>query len=705
MSAAAAKGKAPIDVSALSPEEQEFYKKYGKLPLPKKDLLGKRLNGDRKYFDSGDYALSQAGKSSPKDVGSQHPSPERIPHSNPATKETAVPAGKESSLVHEANGAVDGAPHSNKRKETPSDGSSDAKRVRTGPAAAAAAAANASGGSSAVPDKDKIAELIAAKRREIAEKMAAMTRNLPTARVAPPEPAAPPPAKELSQDDIKRRMDEIQARMKNTLASGNIPAAIADPAKRGLKMDVHPLFDKSGAVDVDSIKSMFAKPNFSTAKANQRVTPAANKEAAAVAARLALAAIEKKKEEENKANGITPDEPPVKKTLELVEPSPDLFDPAKNPYFDPKIAKSMPKQRVAGKAFRFIQPNKFVNMANKLRQDAMLEKLKADIAANAKKSGMAVELDLVSDLCVRREPPPATEWWDATFLGQDTPYEQFTFEAPHLDNILTDLIQHPVPIQPPADLGPPPPKPLMLTKKETKKLRRQRRLEAQKEKREKISIGLIPPDQPKVKISNLMRVLGTEAVQDPTKIEAAVRQQMRARQLKHDKYIAEHKLTKEQRQERNRLKLIENTHVIVEACVFKVNELKGKNKFKVNVNASQLFLSGAILLHPGSNLVIVEGGNRGIKQYKKLMLRRIDWIDGAGEDPDEDEEGAGKVVAEDNGKPNECVMIWEGKIKRRLFNGFSEIDCPTERSIKTVLEKAGAIHYWDAAKHYAPESL
>ena len=39
--------------------------------------------GDRKYFDSGDYALSQAGKSSPKDVGSQHPSPERIPHSVP----------------------------------------------------------------------------------------------------------------------------------------------------------------------------------------------------------------------------------------------------------------------------------------------------------------------------------------------------------------------------------------------------------------------------------------------------------------------------------------------------------------------------------------------------------------------------------------------------------------------------------------------
>lgn len=35
---------------------------------------------------------------------------------------------------------------------------------------------------------------------------------------------------------------------------------------------------------------------------------------------------------------------------------------------------------------------------------------------------------------------------------------------------------------------------------------------------------------PPVRISNLMRVLGTEAVQDPTKVEAHVRAQMAKRQ-------------------------------------------------------------------------------------------------------------------------------------------------------------------------------
>jgi U4/U6 small nuclear ribonucleoprotein PRP3 len=58
-----------------------------------------------------------------------------------------------------------------------------------------------------------------------------------------------------------------------------------------------------------------------------------------------------------------------------------------------------------------------------------------------------------------------------------------------------------------------------------KKLRRQSRREAWKEKQDKIRLGIIAPDQPKVKMSNLMRVLGNEAVQDPTKVEAHVREQ------------------------------------------------------------------------------------------------------------------------------------------------------------------------------------
>ena len=48
-----------------------------------------------------------------------------------------------------------------------------------------------------------------------------------------------------------------------------------------------------------------------------------------------------------------------------------------------------------------------------------------------------------------------------------------------------------------ADVSGPASIPIMLTKKERKKLRRQNRMEAQKEEQEKIRLGLMPPPEPK----------------------------------------------------------------------------------------------------------------------------------------------------------------------------------------------------------------
>ncbi|WPG98574.1 Hypothetical protein R9X50_00136600 [Acrodontium crateriforme] len=70
-----------VDISSLSEEEQKLFRLYGKLPN-KKDLLQNKLK-ERKYFDSGDYALSKAGKSDAGLVGGlgrEHPSPNTIPH-------------------------------------------------------------------------------------------------------------------------------------------------------------------------------------------------------------------------------------------------------------------------------------------------------------------------------------------------------------------------------------------------------------------------------------------------------------------------------------------------------------------------------------------------------------------------------------------------------------------------------------------------
>lgn len=93
-----------MDVSTLSPEEQRLFRLYGKLPS-RSDHFAKHLK-ERKYFDSGDYAMSKAGKGDGVDtgtVGSQHPVPEMIPHLSPPA---SAPGGN--GHTHNGNGGSAG---------------------------------------------------------------------------------------------------------------------------------------------------------------------------------------------------------------------------------------------------------------------------------------------------------------------------------------------------------------------------------------------------------------------------------------------------------------------------------------------------------------------------------------------------------------------------------------------------------------------
>lgn len=156
------------------------------------------------------------------------------------------------------------------------------------------------------------------------------------------------------------------------------------------------------------------------------------------------------------------------------------------------------------------------------------------------------------------------------------------------DTLVTLYVHHPVVIQPPGEVNAAPVvRSLMLTTKERKKMRRQRRAEALKDKRDKIRLGLLEPDAPKgkylkvdlcrlfvlihslVKISNLMRVLGEEAIQDPTKVEAKVRKEMELRQKMHDKANEQRKLTPEERRAKILNKLKEDQKTSNEVAVFK----------------------------------------------------------------------------------------------------------------------------------------
>ncbi|KAF9938977.1 hypothetical protein BGZ65_011809 [Modicella reniformis] len=90
--------------ATMAAQEAKLQNKYGSLPIfTTRTLLGHQ----RKYFDSGDYALSKAGKEAT--VGSEHPQPENIPHSVPLDSVYGSIPSRRGSLVNMTIQANNGA--------------------------------------------------------------------------------------------------------------------------------------------------------------------------------------------------------------------------------------------------------------------------------------------------------------------------------------------------------------------------------------------------------------------------------------------------------------------------------------------------------------------------------------------------------------------------------------------------------------------
>ncbi|XP_065102337.2 U4/U6 small nuclear ribonucleoprotein Prp3 [Paramisgurnus dabryanus] len=363
-------------------------------------------------------------------------------------------------------------------------------------------------------------------------------------------------------------------------------------------------------------------------------------------------------------------------------------------YFDPRVP-LVPAQR-AKKGFKFHEQGRFEKIAQRIRTKSQLEKLQMEIAQAAKKTGIqaSTKLALIAPKKELGEGEiPRIEWWDSYIL----PYHVNLSVEMNLDGIelhgVTNLVEHPIQMAPPVDTDTAVTLGVYLTKKEQKKLRRQTRREGQKELQEKVRLGLMPPPEPKVRISNLMRVLGTEAVQDPTKVEAHVRAQMAKRQKAHEEANAARKLTAEQRKEKKVKKLKEDLSHGVHIAVYRIRNLYNPaKKFKVEANANQLYLTGTVVLHRDVNIVVVEGGPKSQKKFKRLMLNRIKWHEhnSKRDEPEgSDDEGSRKT--------NKCTLVWEGTAKERSYGEVKFKQCPTESMAREHFKKHGTEHYWDLA--------
>ncbi|EIW86284.1 PRP3-domain-containing protein [Coniophora puteana RWD-64-598 SS2] len=581
---------------------------------------------------------------------------------------------------------------------------------------------------------------IARKRAEVLAKVAAM-KGGPAARLpasasvsAPFTPSTPSPgpgdshsgSPAPSSGDLARRVAEAQRRVSEAqaklavkdnpymsmpqLSKRNVRKP-AEPVQQGagLKMTAHPLLLDTTPSAPQSKKDRYKpmQPKFASIKANIRNAP-------------------------------TPPPAPTPTPIQEDKANPYAAGSSVAAAKEASGFEGAPKERNA-RNFRFNPKGKYVSMGNQLRQEQQLEALKARIAENAKRAGLDAEFETL-ETHIKRAPPPEAEWWDVALLPNKK-YEDIELGMAALnirrdDSPITLYVQHPIPIPAPADKSQLALKPLKLTKQEQKKMRKQRRQAELQDKRDRVRMGLIPPDAPKVRLSNLMRVLTSDAVQDPTRVEARVRREVAMRRHTHEKANAERKLTDDQRREKIEQKRADEEKKGIAAAVFKVKNLSDPaHRFKVRKNAEQLGLTGICLFGPSFALVYVEGATKFLRRYKKLMLNRMAWTEAArprggeaeideGDASDEDgdasadvppaaddakgkakDEGEGKGEAEDASASlvdNACYMVWEGPVRERAFHQFRPRACGTDAGAKEALGSRLA-GYWDMAKNWRPE--
>lgn len=512
---------------------------------------------------------------------------------------------------------------------------------------------------------------------------------------------APPPRQEMSEQERWRaeavaKAAELAKSRNKSATPTPAPAVPAPPprqdgrgARGGLGIGLHPSLVGS---DPSGSRGQQSGPKFSTTKGN-----------------------------------LQPDKPRINPYTVWEDDPTTAPDATANPSHQPTARKY--EQRKS-KPLVFSEKGKYMAQANALRTQAKLEEMKRRMAAESRSK----EIEEASDKAFLVPAPPDIEWWDEGLLAQQS-YEDW--DAPGRnkinteDSIITALIQHPVMLAPPQDKFIPEPKPLMLTVKEQKKLRRQRRMAEMKEEQAKIRLGLVEPPPPKVKKSNMMRVLGEQAVKDPTAVEARVNREIAQRAHDHEQANADRALTHEEKLAKLARQQAGDEAKGVKIVVFRVDDLSsGKHRYQVDVNAKQSLLTGIVILNPEMNLIVVEGGAHSIKAYKKLMLNRVKWTentppvdsngipggttfvgttDGSNANATLGTRGSGSKAAEwchpldENGElkdlsENRCVLVWEGEAGQRAFKRWGSRACETDGEAKDVLSRTKMENMWTLAK-------
>lgn len=223
----------------------------------------------------------------------------------------------------------------------------------------------------------------------------------------------------MSEADREARLAQIRARISGTIAN-ILPQAIAAAAPPPVAQLDKPkplILDAEGRT-VDKSGSLINLPTLEpTLKANIRAL---------------------------KRDG------PNKATVPGTVTERIYYEESQPTFFDERIGVKVPLRN--RRALRFHEPGKFMQMAEKMRMKAQLEKLQNEISQIARKTGIssATKLALIAPKTdSKTDEVPQMEWWDSVILTND----MSTMEGDRIairEQAITNLIEHPTQMRPPS---------------------------------------------------------------------------------------------------------------------------------------------------------------------------------------------------------------------------------------------------------------
>ncbi|KAL3128073.1 U6 associated RNA splicing factor [Cryptosporidium hominis] len=340
-------------------------------------------------------------------------------------------------------------------------------------------------------------------------------------------------------------------------------------------------------------------------------------------------------------------------------------------FTDPRL---IVKQK-SKKALRFIRKGVFSRAEIELNDPDLVSR---------KKRRQVEELFFLNDESVfSKVLIPELEHWDMPFVKpkENVLEGEFPFEI--LVSKISNLIEHPVPLEPYFDPDENISSVIFLTKKEKARLRRMNRQEKEMERQDRIRMGIESPLRPILKLSNLHNILNEKAVAEPSNIELEIKRQKEERIKLHEDRNASLKHNQEDKckKKENKWKLDQN-NPIVHAAIFKIGSLKNKRYiFKIDRNAHDCHLTGCCVISSiDPCIILVEGSKKSIKFYKNLLLNRIKW-----DQPIE--------------TTTSCSLIWEGVRPSRIFFKWKIYYCHSKEDAYRFFLDNNSLDLWNISQN------